>query len=127
MKDLKNVTPKEAWSKNKPDVSHFHVFGNVAWDHIPNEKMKALQPKSEKHVFVEYSKDVKGYRFLQPHFNEIMMKISRPTRLIQCLCHLQPVSHLLFSTFLLVILFWICYRTVCRKGLSSLESRLKLA
>jgi hypothetical protein len=41
-KDLKNITPEEAWTKIKPDVSHFCVFGSVAWAHIPNEKRKAL-------------------------------------------------------------------------------------
>ena len=41
-KFLHGITPKEAWSKIKPDVSHFHVFGCEAWAHIPNEKWKAL-------------------------------------------------------------------------------------
>ena len=30
-KALKNITPEEAWTKIKPDVSHFHVFGSIAW------------------------------------------------------------------------------------------------
>jgi hypothetical protein len=42
--------------------------------HIPNEKRKALQPKSEKCIFVGYSKDVKGYRLIQPHCNEIIIR-----------------------------------------------------
>jgi transposase InsO family protein len=29
-KALKNITPEEAWTKIKPDVSHFHVFGSIA-------------------------------------------------------------------------------------------------
>jgi hypothetical protein len=45
-KALKNITPEEAWTKIKPDVSHFRVFGSIAWAHIPDEKRKALQPKS---------------------------------------------------------------------------------
>jgi hypothetical protein len=39
---------EETWTKIKPDVSHFRVFGSIAWAHIPDEKRKALQPKSEK-------------------------------------------------------------------------------
>jgi hypothetical protein len=58
-KALKNITPEEAWTKIKPDVSHFRVFGSIAWAHIPDEKRKALQPKSEKCIFVGYSEDVK--------------------------------------------------------------------
>ena len=59
-KALKNVTLKEAWNKIKLDVSHFYVFGSVAWAHIPDEKRKYLRPKSEKCIFVGYYEDVKG-------------------------------------------------------------------
>ena len=34
-KNLKYIKLKEARSKIKLDVSHFHVFGSEAWDHIP--------------------------------------------------------------------------------------------
>jgi hypothetical protein len=73
-KALKNITPEEAWTKIKLDVSHFCVFGSIAWAHIPDEKRKALQPKSDKCIFVGYSKDVKGYRLLQRHCNEIIIR-----------------------------------------------------
>jgi hypothetical protein len=36
--------------------------------------MKALQPKSEKCIFVGYSEDVKGCRLLQLHCNEIIIR-----------------------------------------------------
>ena len=70
---LHNITPKEAWTKIKPYVSHFCVFGSIAWAHILDEKRKALQPKSEKCIFVGYYEDVKGYKLLQPHCNEIII------------------------------------------------------
>jgi hypothetical protein len=73
-KALKNITPEEAWTKIKPDVSHFRVFGSIAWAHIPDEKRKALQPKSEKCIFVGYCENVKGYILLQPHCNEIIIR-----------------------------------------------------
>jgi hypothetical protein len=72
-KALKNITLEESWTKIKPDVSHFHVFGNITWAHIPYEKRKALHPKSEKCIFVGYSEDIKGYILLQPHCNEIII------------------------------------------------------
>jgi hypothetical protein len=68
-KALKILTLEEAWTKIKPDLSHFLVFGSITWAHIPDEKRKALQPKSEKCIFVGYFEDVKGYRLLQPHCN----------------------------------------------------------
>ena len=73
-KVLKNITLEEAWSSLKPDVSHFRVFGSEAWTHIPDAKHKALYPKSEKCIFVGYSKDVKGYRLLQPNSKEIIIR-----------------------------------------------------
>ena len=33
----KNITPEEAWSSIKPDVTHFRVFGSDAWAHISDE------------------------------------------------------------------------------------------
>ena len=50
-KYLQGITLEESWSKIKPDVSHFRVFGCEAWAYIPDEKRKALQPKSEKCIF----------------------------------------------------------------------------
>eukprot|EP00253_Pinus_taeda_P025429 PITA_25429 len=47
-KVLNNITLEEAWSSIKLDISHFRVFGSAAWAHIPDEKQKALEPKSEK-------------------------------------------------------------------------------
>jgi hypothetical protein len=74
-KALKNTIPEEAWNNLKLYVSHLCVFDNVAWDHIPDEKRKSLQPKSEKCIFVGYSEDVKGYKLLQPHLNVIVIRI----------------------------------------------------
>jgi transposase InsO family protein len=73
-KALKNIAPEESWTKIKPDVSHFRVFGSIAWAHILDEKRKALQPKSEKCIFVGYSEDVKDYRLIQTHCNEIIIR-----------------------------------------------------
>ena len=73
-KVLKNITPEEAWSSIKPDVSHFRVFGSDAWAHIPDTKHKALEPKSEKCIFVGYSEDVKGYKLLQPKSKNIIIR-----------------------------------------------------
>ena len=34
---LANQTPEEAWSGNKPDVSHLRIFGCHAFVHIPDD------------------------------------------------------------------------------------------
>ena len=50
------------------------MFGCEAWARIPDEKQKALQPKSEKCIFFGYSEDVKGYRLLHPHSHDIIIR-----------------------------------------------------
>ena len=49
------------------------MFGCEAWAHIPDEKWKAFQPKSEKCIFVGYYEDVKGYRIVEPHSHDIII------------------------------------------------------
>jgi len=89
-KALKNITLEEAWTKIKPNVSHFRVFGSIAWAHIPDEKRKALQPKSEKCIFVGYSEDVKGYILLQSHCNEIIL--TRDVKFDESILACEPSS-----------------------------------
>jgi hypothetical protein len=70
-KALKSIRSKEAWNKLKPYVIHFYVFGSVAWAHIPHEKRKSLQSKSEKCIFLDILKMSK-VTYL---FNLIQMKL----------------------------------------------------
>ncbi|CAL8078306.1 unnamed protein product [Prunus armeniaca] len=49
---IKNMTAQEAWRGLKPAVDHFRVFGCIAYAHIPDEKRKKLDDKSEKCVFL---------------------------------------------------------------------------
>ena len=85
------------------------MFGCEAWAHILDEKQKALQPKSEKCIFVGYSKDAKGYRLLQPHSHDII--IIRDVKFDENLasltwwvCHLWPVSLIRQLCLLLLLL-----------------------
>jgi len=39
---VEDITPFEALTSNKPDVTHFFIFGSHAWAHIPFEKRKSL-------------------------------------------------------------------------------------
>ena len=38
------------------------VFSYQTWDHLPGQKYKAMQPKSEQSIFVGYYEEVKSYR-----------------------------------------------------------------
>ena len=44
-KSVEDRTPFEAWTGDKPYVTHFRIFGSRAWAHIPSEKRKALDPQ----------------------------------------------------------------------------------
>ena len=61
-------------SNTKIDVSNFCVFGSEAWAHIPDEKWKALQPKSKTCIFFGYSEYVKGYQLLHPNSHDIIIR-----------------------------------------------------
>ena len=59
---LKGMTPYEAWFGEKLDVSNFKTFKTKAWERIPSEKRKALQPQSKECLMVGYGEDTKGYK-----------------------------------------------------------------
>ena len=63
---LNGDTPYHLWTGNKPDISHFRVFGCLAYVLVHQEKRKALQPHSKKCIFVGYPEGVKAWRFWDP-------------------------------------------------------------
>ena len=75
-KYLDGITPFEAWSGHKPDVTHFKKFGSKAWSRIPTEKRKALQPQSQECLFVGYSEDSKGYKLKNLSTNKAFIERS---------------------------------------------------
>lgn len=64
--------------------------------HIPNEKHKALEPKSEKCISVGYSEDIKGYRVLQP--NSIEISIRRDVKLDENISSCESNSTFVLSS-----------------------------
>ena len=61
-----NVSPDELYFRRKPNLRHLRVFGSIAYVHVPNEKRRKLDPKSEKCVLVGYSYEQKGYKCYNP-------------------------------------------------------------
>ena len=72
---LVDATPYERWNGTKPDVSNLRVFGCTAYVHVPDEKRKKLDRKSERGIFVGYPEGVKGYKIFFPESKK--MKKSR--------------------------------------------------
>jgi hypothetical protein len=55
------MSPYEAWTNTKLDVSHFCVFGCITYAHIPDHIERKLDNKSEKCLFIIYSYKSKSY------------------------------------------------------------------
>jgi len=72
-KSVKNKVPQEAWSGMKSSVSHFRVFGCVAYAHIPKQLRIKLDDKSEKYIFTSYSEKSKAYRLYNPNTKKFII------------------------------------------------------
>lgn len=59
---LVDKTPHEVWSSKKPSLAHLRVFGCDYFVHVPKEKMRKLDNKAEKSIFIGYKDGVKGYK-----------------------------------------------------------------
>jgi hypothetical protein len=62
-KALDGMTPHEAWTGEKPDVSHFREFGCDVWVLNQGEKGSKLDPKSSKMRFVGFADEQRAIRF----------------------------------------------------------------
>jgi transposase InsO family protein len=55
-------TPKEMFTRKKPEVSHLKIFGCPVFIHIPKEKRNKLDPSGKKRIFVGYCEVSKAFR-----------------------------------------------------------------
>ena len=74
----KHQTPQEAWSEQKPTISHLKVFGSVAYAHVPNQQRTKLKDKRKRYIFIGYDEKTKGYKLLDPISK--MVTVSRDVR-----------------------------------------------
>jgi transposase InsO family protein len=70
---VKDMTPEEAWSGRKPSVSHFRVFGCIAYAHIPDNLRKKLDDKSTVCVHLGISEESKAYKLYDPIKRKIIV------------------------------------------------------
>ncbi len=61
-KSVEGMTSFEAWTGKKPKVDYLHVFGCIAYAHIPKDERKKLDFKAKKCIFLGYGSETKGYR-----------------------------------------------------------------
>ena len=65
------LTPEEAWSGRKPDLSHVRVFGAKAMAHIPKCKRKKWDVKSREAILVGFDEETKAYRLYHPSTRDV--------------------------------------------------------
>jgi hypothetical protein len=70
-KILKKMTPEEAFTRVKPKVAHFRIFGSPVYIHVPKEKRTKLEPLGRKGTFVGYSESSKAYQIYIPGQRQI--------------------------------------------------------
>ena len=68
------MSPQEAWTHVKPDVSTFCVFGSEAWAFILDAQWKSIERKSQPLIFFGYYEDVKEYKLFDPNSREVLFQ-----------------------------------------------------
>ena len=63
---LDNKIHEEAFSGEKPEVSHLRIFGCLMYIHIPKEKRTKIDPSGRKGIFIGYSDTSKCWNILYP-------------------------------------------------------------
>lgn len=63
---VQNMTLEQAWSGRRSAVDHFKIFGCITYAHVPDEKRKKLNDKTEKCVFLGISEAFKAYKLFNP-------------------------------------------------------------
>jgi hypothetical protein len=69
---VKDMTPEEVWTRVKPSVEHFRVFGCVTHVHIPDARRTKLENKSMCCVLLRVNEESKGYRLYDPATKKIV-------------------------------------------------------
>ena len=72
-KAIQNVTPYEAWKGTKPTVSHFKIFGCIAYVLVNAQNHQKLDEKSIKCIFVGYCNESKAYKLYNPITSKIIV------------------------------------------------------
>ena len=67
-------TPEEAFTRVRPNVRHFRMFGCLMFSHVPFEKRTKLEPTAKKGIFVGYSETSKAYRIYIPAQRKLVVR-----------------------------------------------------
>ncbi|RDY01703.1 hypothetical protein CR513_14923, partial [Mucuna pruriens] len=71
-RSLNDVTPEEVWSRRKPAISHFWVFGSLCFKHVPDKRRKKLNNKGQVMMFLGYD-SYGAYKLCNPTSKKVVM------------------------------------------------------
>ena len=60
------VSAHELYFGHKPNLRHLKIFGSIAYVHVPEEKQRKLDAKSENCILVGYAQEQKGCKCYNP-------------------------------------------------------------
>nr|KYP32045.1 Retrovirus-related Pol polyprotein from transposon TNT 1-94 [Cajanus cajan] len=69
---LDEITPEEAWSGLKPNVSHLRIFGSICYKHVPDVNRRKLDDRGEKLILLGYH-STGAYRVYNPLTQKMML------------------------------------------------------
>jgi hypothetical protein len=69
-----SMTPEEAFSRKKPEVGHFQIFGCITYSYVPSEKRTKLEPMAERGIFVGYNETSKAFRIYLPSLRKTVLR-----------------------------------------------------
>ena len=69
-----SMTPEEVFSRKKPEVGHFQIFGCITYSYVPSEKRKKLEPMARRGIFVGYSETSKALHIYLPSLRKTVLR-----------------------------------------------------
>ena len=72
-KIVRDMIPQQAWSGKHHILSHFKVFGCIAYAHMPKQTRSKLDDKSEKCIFIGYDEQSKAYKLSNPITKKVIV------------------------------------------------------
>jgi len=67
------MTLYEAWNGRIPGVFHLKVIGCISYAHVPDEKIRKLDYKTVKCIFIGYCEKTKAYRLYNPQNKKLLV------------------------------------------------------
>ena len=68
------ITQEEGFSRRKPNLSHFIIFGALVFCHVSKDSRKKLSPKIELGIFIGYMETPQNYWVYFPSLRMIVVR-----------------------------------------------------